>query len=125
MLQEKELTLEKVQNIARALETAELQTKVIESKGTNNMSSESSQIAKLSVRPKNKRNFGRGKSKAENSSGEENTGLTCYKCGSANFTIKHLSKCPANGQSCNKCGRKGHFMSMCKLSKGTRKVNSA
>ena len=50
LLQEKELTLEKVQTIARGLEAADLQTKVIESRGTNNVSSEAHQIAKMSVK---------------------------------------------------------------------------
>ena len=38
----------------------------------------------------------------------------CLRCGTENFSIKHLKVCPANGKKCNKCGVLGHFGRVCR-----------
>jgi hypothetical protein len=42
-------------------------------------------------------------------------GLTCFCCGLLGHKAKDPS-CPANGKSCNKCGKPGHFGRVCKSS---------
>jgi hypothetical protein len=44
-----------------------------------------------------------------------NVGLTCFCCGFSSHKAKDPS-CPANGKSCNKCGKPGHFGRVCKSS---------
>ena len=47
-------------------------------------------------------------------------GLTCFCCGLLGHKAKDPS-CPANGKSCNKCGKPGHFG---RVSKSSTKANA-
>jgi len=44
----------------------------------------------------------------------------CTRCGKTHL----VNKCFAFGKVCNKCKRKNHFSSLCKLNVGTGKQNS-
>lgn len=49
--------------------------------------------------------------------------LTCFCCGLSGHRAKDPS-CPANGKSCNKCGKSGHFGRVCKSSGNENTVQS-
>ena len=40
---------------------------------------------------------------------------TCSRCG--RFPAHSRQKCPANNETCHKCGKKGHYQSMCRTGK--------
>ncbi|XP_050709686.1 uncharacterized protein K02A2.6-like [Eriocheir sinensis] len=139
LLQEKNLTLDKVLEIARALEAATSQAQVIEGKAHN---SSQVQINKLSKNPKqpqkqwqtgnNTKAHGKPEGKQptapankthanhpsqHNKVKGQHTFHTCYRCGRAGHYPSDRTKCPATDKQCNNCGRKGHFSTMCKSRK--------
>ncbi|CAF2741441.1 unnamed protein product [Lepeophtheirus salmonis] len=63
------------------------------------------------------RSFGRSKISTNRSSSSNTDGSkqSCRNCGKIHSPSKQV--CPANGQNCNSCNKKGHFASMCRSSK--------
>ena len=140
LLQERGLTLDRVQGIARALEVANLQSNVIEGKpigGT--VASGNANVDKISAR--NVPNVHKSKNKNVHSKGFSNqqkpqvhnngksryksTPQGCYRCGKEGHFAHNRDKCPATGKECNNCGYSGHFASVCRKQKGSKKVNLA
>ena len=128
LLQERGLTLDRVQGIARALEAANLQSNVIEGKpigGT--VASGNANVDKISAR--NVPNVHKSKNKNVHSKGFSNqqkpqvhnngksryksTPQGCYRCGKEGHFAHDRDKCPATGKECNSCGYSGHFASVC------------
>ena len=140
LLQERGLTLDRVQGIARALEAANLQSNVIEGKpigGT--VASGNANVDKISAR--NVPNVHKSKNKNVHSKGFSNqqkpqvhnngksryksTPQGCYRCGKEGHFAHDRDKCPATGKECNNCGYSGHFASVCRKQKGSKNVNLA
>ena len=139
-MQERGLTLDRVQGIARALEAANLQSNVIEGKpigGT--VASGNANVDKISAR--NVPNVHKSKNKNVHSKGFSNqqkpqvhnngksryksTPQGCYRCGKEGHFAHDRDKCPATGKECNNCSYSGHFASVCRKQKGSKKVNLA
>ena len=102
LLSERDLTLQKVYNLAHSLETAshrasELQASV---KATTQVSKDIQQVAP--GRPTNAGVF---------------PPQCCYRCGKAGH---HPNMCHYRLQKCRGCGKRGHIVRMCKtVEKGT------
>ncbi|GAA6080578.1 uncharacterized protein K02A2.6-like, partial [Tachysurus ichikawai] len=107
LLLESDLTIEKTLAIARQIEAAVADPKVI-------AEGESKQVAAIQKQEKARmhKNTTRIKSKEDKHvKGQQ----MCYRCGSAN----HLANdkcCPAKDCKCRTCGKVGHFTRVCKSS---------
>ena len=105
ILERKEITLDKVLEFARTIETVEFQMKDIANElGGTDVRSDSDSI------------------KAEvNAVKSHRSGSKCSNCG-----LSHQANdCPAKNKKCNSCGRNGHYSRCCRSanSNKTRKVN--
>ena len=92
-----DLELENVQQIARAMEAAEIQSRKME---------ESKDVV----------NHLRRKSKSNSISGgdsENSRSKLCFRCGREGHFARD-SSCPARAAKCNKCNKTGHFSVVCK-----------
>jgi len=95
LLEKGELKLNDAMKIARTVEAMESQMKDLEGKT----------IAATRSEKKNMHN-------------EKKTidiGNKCFRCGYSGHSYKD-EKCPARTRACNKCGKKGHFGTMCRSS---------
>ena len=113
LLQEKNLTLSRAQEIARALEVANMQASYIEGKSSPAVA----QVNKVSGRSDH-RHFQSHQWKQnqphkvqDNQSGRPNR---CCRCGKEGHRPSEASKCPATGQKCYQCGKTGHFGKFCR-----------
>lgn len=117
LLQEKNLTLSKAQEIARALEVANMQASSIE--GKPNISQR--QGSKLAiVQPQKYKPFQQGKQNKPHQVQEnkqkhhsERPGR-CSRCGQEGYYPSGLKKSPASGQQCHQCGKIGHYGKICR-----------
>ncbi|KAK3885075.1 hypothetical protein Pcinc_010729 [Petrolisthes cinctipes] len=105
-LQERNLTQDKLLQLARAMEAANRQANVIEGNSGNNNQVNKVQYNKQtkpdqkSYRPKE---FVKQKS--------------CGRCGSTSHTYYEIQKCPAKDKKCLGCGKLNHFKQYCKTKK--------
>lgn len=120
LLQEKNLTLSKAQEIARALEVANMQASSIEGKPNNSQQ----QVNKVAVaQPQKCKSFQQGKPTKPHQVQENKQkhhserSSRCSRCGQEGHYPSDLKKCPASGQKCHQCGKIGHFSKMCKSMK--------
>ena len=91
LLRENKLTLNRAEEICRAAELSELQLKL--------MKNDQDSICPVFA---NKTKYDQSQTK--------NPSESCSYCG-----LKHQPRrCPAYGKLCNKCGKKNHFMSVCR-----------
>lgn len=146
LLQEKNLTLDKVVEIARVLEASNTQAQVIEGKVQNNAQVHINKLSTSSKKPQKQwrtsnSSQAQGKSEAKQSMSTQNNMYdtqdsqhkvkgqqpklrTCYRCGKTGHHPRDRVKCPATDKQCNRCGRKGHFSSMCRFRKAEQHTNS-
>ena len=113
LLAEKSLTLEKAVEMCRAIESAALINK-----GMSSNSGSLNRFKKESSYKKQKKQNSSGNSaqssdkfKGSSKSGDSSAN-PCSKCGYSKHTTSD-GKCPAEGITCNKCGKMGHKGSMC------------
>ena len=105
LLREKNLSLEKTDEICRSHETMVQQMKVV---GDADLRfADAGNVNAVSKKPKGgKRRRGRGSRNANT------RGNSCEFCGREHDLAKR-ENCPAFGKSCNKCGKKNHFANVC------------
>ena len=142
MLQEKDLTLDKIQDISGALEATNAQSKSIESRPNMNIG-ENSHVNKVVAnkycqKGKNVQKQDRPTNECKLSQTNPNerkswprsgpNGMSgigqCFRCGFDGHHPNDKNKCPASGKKCHTCERIGHFSSMCKSQKATKQINS-
>lgn len=92
----RELTLDQVREIARAMEDSERQATSIENQPQG---ASSNVVNKVSVQ--HKRRF------------VKKTNSKCYSCGYEGH-LRNDPRCPAKGKKCRKCNEVGHFERQCK-----------
>ena len=109
LLREPTLTLEKLQELARAQETANRHASVMADE-------EDTKLNRLTTnrsRSGDQNESFQQESKTANISGKY-TG-NCFNCGS-NYFPGHKQVCPAQGKSCRSCGKLNHFAKVCRSS---------
>ena len=109
LLREPTLTLEKLQELARAQETANRHASVMADE-------EDTKLNRLTTnrsRSGDQNESFQQESKTANISGKY-TG-NCFNCGS-NYFPGHKQVCPAQGKSCRSCGKLNHFSKVCRSS---------
>ena len=103
-LREKNLSLEKTDEICRSHETMVQQMRVVGDAGLS--VADAGNVNAVSKKPK------RGKRRRDRGSRNANTrGNSCEFCGREHDLTKR-ENCPAFGRSCNKCGKKDHFANL-------------
>lgn len=105
LLLEPDLTLEKTISIARQIESAVADAKVI-------AEGESKQVAAIQKQEKTRMHKNKTRIKSKDDKrvrGQQQ----CYRCGSANHLANDKS-CPAKDCKCRTCGKIGHFSKVCK-----------
>lgn len=98
LLREPALTLEKLQELARAQELADHQARMMAKQGDNEL------LNRLSNDPE------RG-----TSLNNDRKPVNCRNCGNI-FEAGHKQVCPAKGKSCRSCGKANHFAKVCRSS---------
>ena len=105
LLHEKNLSLEKTDEICRSHETMVQQMKVVGDAGLS--VADAGNVNAVSKKPKKeKRRRGRDSRNANT------RGNSCDFCGHEHDLAKR-ENCPAFGRSCNKCSKKNHFANVC------------
>ena len=105
LLREKNLSLEKTDEICRSHETMVQQMRDVNDAGLS--VADAGSVNAVSKKPK------RGKHRRGRGSRNANTrGNSCEFCGREHDLAKR-ENCPAFGRSCNKCGKKNHFANVC------------
>jgi len=105
LLREKNLSLEKTDEICCSHESMIQKIKVVDKAGLS--VADARNVNALSKKPK------RGKRRHSHGSRNANTrGNSCEFSGREHDLAKH-ENCPAFGRSCNKCGKKNHFANVC------------
>lgn len=142
LLQEQNLTLDKLLQTARSLEAANQQANVIESTGKNSHTAHTTPKVNLvkqgykqgkpikKTRKESKyftaglgnNNYSHSKpqsvrSKSNYSKPQNMGGKNCTRCGKPDHNYTQLDKCPANNRQCYSCGKLGHFMQFCRSHK--------
>ncbi|CAB4007708.1 Retrovirus-related Pol poly from transposon opus, partial [Paramuricea clavata] len=109
LLCEPELTLEKTVEIGRSFEASERQASQIEAD-----SLKTTDLGVNAIRSK------AASSRYPTSIQTGRSNIVCYCCGNAGHRAKD-PRCPAEGMSCNKCHKLGHFARVCRQLKPTNK----
>ncbi|XP_068235651.1 uncharacterized protein [Palaemon carinicauda] len=138
LLQDKDLTLEKVLIIGKALETSNRQSNIIDSSTSNRM--ENTKISTIGYKWKNNENQRRNMPKPShrkvpNTNGHkyQNQAYTqkqqekpkCYRCGKTDHLAYKAQKFPATGQTCQNCRKMGPFATVCRFPKQyVKKINA-
>ena len=104
LLAKENLTLQKVQEVARSMEAVNLQAKTMGAQDSTSSTEESLGVNKVALTPPPK--------PPKQQKGKKRQGR-CYRCGQEG----HFSKdtcCPARQAVCTKCKKVGHYASVCK-----------
>ncbi|CAB3997255.1 Retrovirus-related Pol poly from transposon opus, partial [Paramuricea clavata] len=109
LLREPELILEKTVEIGRSFEASERQASQIEAD-----SLKTTDLGVNAIRSK------AASSRYPTSIQTGRSNIVCYCCGNAGHRAKD-PRCPAEGMSCNKCHKLGHFARVCRQLKPTNK----
>ena len=106
LLREKNLSLQKTDEICRAHETMIQQMKVVG--GAGNGDTDPSDVNAFSKKPKREKKARRGRFPR----GADSRVKTCDFCGRMHDVSKR-ENCPAFGKRCNKCNKQNHFANVC------------
>ena len=115
-LEDSDITLDRLLDRGRALETSNRQAQAMEGEASAN---------KITTRRKPSRNQGQQRNPPskpfnpnQNQQGYQNQGQTPQKtCGLCGYGYPHQggrSKCPANGKTCKTCNKLNHFAKVCR-----------
>ena len=105
LLHEKNLSLQKTDEICRACETTIEQMKVVGGASTGD--TDSGDLNAFSKKPK-----GWKKRRGRFPKGCDSRGKACGYCGCTHDVSKR-ENCPAFGKRCNKCNKQNHFANVC------------
>ena len=125
-LQEKNLTLDKLLQLARAMEAANRQANIIEGNGSSNK-----QISKVQHEKPGKKAYSNNRQSKPDIKKNKTTEYkpqSCGTCGSSKHTYYDLQNCPAKDKKCLGCGKLNHFRQYCKAKKhvyNTSELNSS
>lgn len=128
LLQEKTLTLDKVQEVARALEAANIQCKSIGGKSVTASETQVNKVALGNKHDSQKEKFQtqrkhkhskpsqdlQGQQSAHHNYTRKPTQGECFRCGMQGHKAYDKQRCPATGKTCSKCGYLGHFAKHCR-----------
>ena len=119
LLKEGNLTLEKLQEVARGEETAIEQARQIEKdkQETVNKTKEVNSL-KPQRQYQNQRQY-RSQRQSNFREKGKNRDSKCFKCGDA-FVQGHLKNCKAIGKTCFKCGKSNHLAKVCRSQAPTK-----
>ena len=106
LLREKNLSLQKTDEICRAHETMIQQMKVVGGAGIGD--TDPSDVNAFSKKPKREKKARRGRFPR----GADSRVKTCDFCGRMHDVSKR-ENCPAFGKRCNKCNKQNHFANVC------------
>ena len=120
-LQDKDLTLDKLLQLARAMEAANRQANFIEGNEGNKQVNKV-QHDKPARKTYNSNTNRQSKPEVKKPKSTENRtnepkAQSCGRCGSTKHTYYDLQKCPAKDKKCLSCGRLNHFSQYCKAKK--------
>ena len=103
----KDLTVQECINICQAEDTIRMQVKECQIESVNSIQSAQTMIPvhRLHHRFKQSSNSHRHKNKPSQN---------CYYCGAPNWMREHSKVCKARNLICIKCGKKGHYDSLCR-----------
>ena len=123
LLREKNLDLKKAIQMCTTSEVPAQQMKKIQSAEDNTEDVKKFDDKKKAHRRRRFKNTPEQQQKSNDkqtkSGAEPRAGFTCKYCGRQQRHVKRTD-CPAYGKTCSKCGKKGHFSSVCLT---TKKVN--
>lgn len=119
LLREPELTLEKSIQIAKLFQASDRQASQMETPSFSSTSQGQDSANTVDAYSLQSKSSGRDFRQPRGG----NMTLTCFCCGLSGHRAKDPS-CPANGKSCNKCGKSGHFGRVCKSSGNENTVQS-
>ena len=123
LLREKNLDLKKAIQMCTTSEVAAQQMKKIQSAEDNTEDVKKFDDKKKAHRRRRFKNAPeqpqKSNDKQTKSGAEPRAGFTCKYCGRQQRHVKR-TECPAFGKTCSNCGKKGHFSSVCLI---TKKVN--
>lgn len=117
LLRERDLTLQKAQDIARAEEAADMHARKME-KGNVQMPQEVNKVScsggchSSSSNGNGTKKGTRSKYQSRSKCGYQHS-TSCYRCGKPDHFARD-PHCPAKNEICRKCNMKGHFAVMCK-----------
>ncbi len=107
LLEQSDLTLDRVQEVARALEAVDLQSKQMSMSGGANANVNAVSAKKYSKWPRS-----RDKNPKSTGNTDKPRSRPCYRCKGTDHWAKD-PKCPAKDNKCGKCGHIGHLAETC------------
>ncbi|XP_068222087.1 uncharacterized protein [Palaemon carinicauda] len=129
LLQDKDITLEKVLIIGRDLETSNRHSNISNSTSNRMGNSKISKIGsewkdneiqrKNTSKPSHRKlpNSNAHKNQNQTYSEKQQEKSKCYRCGKTDHFVYESRKCPATGQTCQNCRKMGHFDNVCRFPK--------
>ena len=111
----RDLTLDVILRVARAMEASDRQAQKIEEDkmSENKVGSNCVNTTQMESHVRHKHLDDNASKQCQRQTGGRKLNHTCYCCGHDGHRAKDPS-CPANNKSCNKCGKIDHFGRVCK-----------
>ena len=123
LLRETDLTLDGILRIARSIEASDLHATAMEA----GLGPSEQQVNQISTGfQQTRQHRGNSGSRQQRNAkhprfkNQDTRQFVCFCCGRAGHKAKDPS-CPANGKTCNNCGKQGHFGGVCKGAKQATK----
>lgn len=127
MLRDADITIQKIEVLAKSFEAVRLQVKAIESKVGDDQGLGTSEqgLNQISRRTSGTKSGGTKASKpvsnkSAQNKGKRDNGPHCYRCGQTDH-FQRNPNCPARSVTCSKCHIKGHLPEMCRTKSDRRK----